>query len=64
MSLVTMLLTTLIHFYFAKTKAKKFFLFTASALLVLLVVGCNEVIMAVTLSFLGLSVLSLSVFTL
>jgi Family of unknown function (DUF6056) len=60
-SLVTMLLTTLIHFYFAKTKAKKFFLFTASALLVLLVVGCNEVIMAVTLSFLGLSVLSLSV---
>jgi uncharacterized protein DUF6056 len=57
--LVTLLLATLIHFYFAKTKAKKFFLFTASGLLVLLVVGLNEVIMAVTLSFLGLSVLSL-----
>jgi hypothetical protein len=58
--LVTILLATLIYFYFAKTKAKKFFLFTASGLLVLLVIGHNEVIMAVTLFFLGLSVLSLS----
>ena len=57
--LVTIWLATLIHFYFAKTKAKKFFLFTASGLLLLLVVGLNEVMMAVTLSFLGLSVLSL-----
>ena len=57
--LVTILLATLIHFYFAKTKAKKFFLFTASGLLVVLVVGCNEATMAITLSFLGLSVLSL-----
>jgi hypothetical protein len=57
--LVTILLATLIHFNFAKTKAKKFFLFAASGLLVLLVVGLNEVIMAVILSFLGLSVLSL-----
>ena len=60
-SLAALFLATLIHFYFAKTKAKKFFLFTASAVLVLLVVGCNEVIMAVTLAFLGTFVLSLSI---
>jgi len=59
-SLLAILLATLIHFYFAKTRAKKCVFFTAAVLLVLLVVGCNEIIMAVTVCFLGL----LSVFSL
>ena len=57
--LVTIFLATLIYLYFAKTKAKKLFLFSTSGLLVLLIVGCNEVTMAITVSFLGLAVLSL-----
>jgi Family of unknown function (DUF6056) len=56
--LFTLVLATLVRLYFAKTRAKKFFLLAASMLLVFLIIGHNETVMAVTISVLGLSVLA------
>ena len=56
MSLVIILLAILIRFYFAKSKAEKFFLFTAiGATTFVGQLVATRLIMAITLSVLGLS---------
>jgi hypothetical protein len=58
--LLTLWLAILIRLYFAETSAKKFVLFTASAVLMVLIIGHNETAMAVTLSSLALVVVCLN----
>ena len=58
--LLILLLAILIRLYFAETSAKKFVLFTASAVLMVLIIGHNETAMAVTLSSLALVVVCLN----